>query len=223
MEYELRGLEPREYQKNIAETASKSNTLVVLPTGMGKTLIAVLVVINRLNKYPDSKILILSPTRPLSAQHRKSLEQYTSIDPEEIILLTGKIKPEDRVKLYETAKVIIATPQTIENDLKNERINLKNFSFVVFDEAHRAVKEYSYPYVAKRYLLQAANPLILGLTASPGGTREKINDICNNLFIKSVEIRSEVDEDVEEYVQPVEREFVYVDFPEEFKKIKTLL
>ena len=223
MEYELRGLEPREYQKNIAETASKSNTLVVLPTGMGKTLIAVLVVINRLNKYPDSKILILSPTRPLSAQHRKSLEQYTSIDPEEIIILTGKIKPEDRVKLYETAKVIIATPQTIENDLKNERINLKNFSFVVFDEAHRAVKEYSYPYVAKRYLLQAANPLILGLTASPGGTREKINDICNNLFIKSVEIRSEVDEDVEEYVQPVEREFVYVDFPEEFKKIKTLL
>jgi len=93
----------------------------------------------------------------------------------------------------------------------------------VFDEAHRAVKEYSYPYVAKRYLLQATNPLVLGLTASPGGTREKINDICNNLFIKSVEIRSEIDADVEKYVQPVEKQFVYVDFPEEFKKIKTLL
>lgn len=223
MEYEVRELEPREYQKNIAEAASKNNTLVVLPTGMGKTLIAVLVAVKRLNQYPESKILIMSPTRPLSAQHKKSLENYTSIDSEEIILLTGKIKPEDRTELYKNAKVIIATPQTIENDLKNNRISLKDFSFVVFDEAHRAVKEYSYPYVAKRYLLQSTNPLILGLTASPGATKERINDICNNLFIKTVEIRTEIDTDVEEYVQPIEKEFVYVDFPEEFKKIKKLL
>src|SRR4030042_559700 len=223
MKYSLKGLEPREYQKNIADTASKNNTLVVLPTGMGKTLIAVLVAVNRLNQYPESKILILSPTRPLSAQHKKSLESYTSIDQEEIILLTGRINPENRIELYEKGKIIIATPQTIENDLKNDKISLKDFSFVVLDEAHRAVKEYSYPYVAKRYLLQAANPLVLGLTASPGATREKINDICNNLFIKSVEIRTEVDTDVEEYVQPIQRDFVYVDFPEEFKKIRTLL
>jgi ERCC4-related helicase len=221
--YVIKGLEPRDYQKNIADTASKNNTLVVLPTGMGKTLIAVLVAVNRLNQYPDGKILILSPTRPLSAQHKKSLESYTSIDHEEIVLLTGKISPENRIGLYENAKVIIATPQTIENDLKSNRVSLKDFSFVVFDEAHRAVKEYSYPYVAKRYLLQAANPLILGLTASPGATREKINDICNNLHIKSVEIRTEIDTDVEEYVQPIQKDFVYVDFPEEFKKIRTLL
>lgn len=223
MGYELKELEPREYQKAIAETAGKKNTLVVLPTGMGKTLIAVLVAVKRLNQYPESKILILSPTRPLSAQHKKSFENFTSINPEEIILLTGKIKPEDRIKLYKEAKVIIATPQTIENDLENSRIDLKDFSFVVFDEAHRAVKDYSYPYVAKKYLLQSTNRLILGLTASPGATRERINDICDNLFIKAVEIRTEVDVDVEKYVQPIEKEFVYVDFPEEFQKIKNLL
>jgi ERCC4-related helicase len=221
--YAIKGLEPRDYQKNIADTASRDNTLVVLPTGMGKTLIAVLVAVKRLNQHPDSKILILSPTRPLSAQHKKSLGEYTSIDPEEIILLTGKVSPENRIELYEKAKVVIATPQTVENDLKKNRINLRNFSFVVFDEAHRAVKEYSYPYVAKRYLLQATNPLILGLTASPGATRERINDICNNLRIKNVEIRTEIDTDVEKYVQPIQRDFVYVDFPEEFKKIKSLL
>ncbi len=222
-EYKLKGPEPREYQKTIAETASKKNTLVVLSTGMGKTLISVLVAIERLNLYPESKVLILSPTRPLSAQHKKSFEEFTSIDPDEIILLTGKISPEDRMELYKKAKVIVATPQTIENDLVNDRLNLENFSFLTVDECHRSVKNYSYPMIAKKFMLQSKFPLILGLTASPGATHEKIDEIRSNLFIKAVEIRTELDTDVEQYVQPVQREFVYVDFPEEFKKIRTLL
>lgn len=96
----LKSVEPREYQKKIADTASQKNTLVVLPTGMGKTLISVLVGINRLEKYPESKILITAPTRPLNAQHKKSFEQFTTIDPEKIILITGKINPEEREQLY---------------------------------------------------------------------------------------------------------------------------
>lgn len=216
-------MKPREYQKNIAESASKENTLVVLPTGMGKTLISLLVAINRLDKYHASKIMILSPTRPLSAQHQKTFEDFTHIPNEEIILLTGKIKPEDRTVLYKKAQVIIATPQTIENDLEKGRINLKDFSFLVFDEAHRGVKEYAYSYVARKYRMQAEHPLILALTASPGGTKEKIQEICDNLFIKNVQIRDEKDLDVEKYVQVVENEIVYVELDENFRKIKTLL
>ena len=219
----LDSLEPRDYQKNIAKTASEKNTLVVLPTGMGKTLIALLIAVDRLEKFSDSKIMILSPTRPLSAQHQKTFENFTTIPKEEIILLTGRIRPEDRVELYKKSKVIIATPQTIENDLENNKIDLGDFSFIVFDEAHRAVKEYSYPYVAKKFRIQSKNPLILGLTASPGATQEKIQEICDNLFIKEVEIRSESDLDVEQYVQPIEHENIYVEMPEEFKKIKVLL
>jgi len=223
MEYKLRELEPREYQKAIAETASKKNTLVVLPTGMGKTLIAVLVGINRLEKYPESKILITAPTRPLNAQHKKSFEHFTEITPEEIILITGKIKPGEREKLYKKAKVVVATPQTIKNDLINGKLNLAEFSFVTFDEAHRCVKDYAYNYVAKKYKEQARHPLILGLTASPGGTYERIDEIRENLFIEAVEIRTEADKDVEAYVKPIEREWVYVDLPEEFQMIKGLL
>jgi Fanconi anemia group M protein len=189
--------EPREYQKSIAETASKKNTLVVLPTGMGKTLIAVLVGINRLEKYPESKILITAPTRPLNAQHKKSFEHFTEINPEEIVLITGKIKPEEREQLYKKAKVVVATPQTIRNDVANGKLNLEDFSFVTFDEAHRCVKDYAYNYVAKKYREQAKHPLILGLTASPGGTHEKIDEIRENLFIEAVEIRTEIDKDVE--------------------------
>ncbi|MBI2542706.1 MAG: DEAD/DEAH box helicase family protein [Candidatus Aenigmarchaeota archaeon] len=219
----LESLEPREYQRNIAKTAGEKNTLVVLPTGMGKTLISLLVASDRLEKFPESKIMILSPTRPLSTQHEKTFETFTTIPEDEIILLTGKIKPDDRVELYKKAKIIIATPQTIENDLENSKIDLSEFSFMVFDEAHRAVKEYAYPYIAKKFRLQSKYPLILGLTASPGAAQEKIQEICDNLFIKGVEIRSEGDVDVEEYVQPVEHENIYVEMPEEFKEITTLL
>jgi len=219
----LRGIEPREYQKSIAETALKNNTLVVLPTGMGKTLISVLVGIERLEKCPGSQIMITAPTRPLNAQHKKSFERLTSISPEEIILITGKINPVEREQLYKKGRVIVSTPQCIENDLKNGKLNLENFSFITFDECHRTVKDYAYTYVAKKYMEQAKWPLILGLTASPGGSYEKIETIRENLFIESVEIRTESDGDVRPYVKDVEKDWVYVDFPEEFKKIKVLL
>jgi len=223
MSVELKNIEPRDYQKSIAETATRKNTLVVLPTGMGKTLVAVLVAIERLKKFPESKILIMAPTRPLNAQHKKSFEQHTNINAEKIILLTGKILPGERTKLYEQATVVVATPQTIKNDVVEGRLHLKNFSFAVFDEAHRSVKDYAYTLVAKKYREQAEHPLILGLTASPGATEEKISEIKDTLFIQAVEIRSEQDEDVHQYVKEIQRDFVYVDFPEEFKMLRGML
>ncbi len=215
--------ESREYQTTIAQKAVERNTLVVLPTGMGKTLIAVLVGIERLNKYPSDKIMIMAPTRPLNAQHTKSFEKFTTVPKEDIALITGKYLPAKREQMYKDATIIAATPQCIRNDLKNGRLDLADFSFIIFDEAHRAVKGYAYTYIAKKYMLQAEHPLILGLTASPGSSRAKINEITENLFIKAAEIRSETDGDVQPYVQDIEREWVYVDFPEKYKKIKSLL
>lgn len=219
----LKEIEPREYQINIAETACKRNTLVVLPTGMGKTLIALLVAIKRLNQYPDGKILVMAPTRPLNAQHKKTFEKLTDLREEEIALVTGKIKPEKRVDFYKKSKVIIATPQTIQNDLNAGRVNLSDFVLVVFDECHRCVKEYAYTYVAKAYRQQAKHALILGLTASPGGSFERIEEIKKNLFIDAVEIRTELDEDVKKYVKPVTKDWIYVELTEEMKMIKGLL
>lgn len=216
-------IQPRAYQNAIAETASKKNTLVVLPTGMGKTLISILVGLERLEKFPDSKILITAPTRPLNAQHKKSFEKFTTIEPEAIVLITGKINPDEREKIYQKARVIATTPQSIRNDAKAGKLSFENFSSITFDEAHRCIKDYAYTFVAKKYMLQAKHPLILGLTASPGGSAEKINEICKNLFIDAVEIRSEIDEDVEPYVKAVKKEWVYVDLPEEFRSVKAFL
>ncbi len=220
---EIRNFTPRLYQETILNTASNKNTLVVLPTGTGKTKIAILLAINRLTKFPESKILICSPTKPLSSQISKEFKECTNLQENEIILLTGETSPEKRIDLWKNSKIIVATPQTIESDLKNNRISLENFSLLVIDEAHRSREKFANTIVAKIYVEQAKLPRILALTASPGGTREKIQDIQNNLFIEAVEIRSTQDEDVKEYIQEKDISWVEVHLPEEFKNIKHLI
>ncbi|MEM5778755.1 MAG: DEAD/DEAH box helicase [Candidatus Aenigmatarchaeota archaeon] len=216
-------IEARRYQEIILNTALKRNCLVVVSTGLGKTLISVLVTADRLYKYPDAKAMILSPTRPLCAQIQKVFQNTLEIEPEKIVLITGKIRPEDRELLYKQGKIIISTPQCISNDLNNNLINLKDFSVITFDEAQHAIGNYSYTHVAKKYIEQCKNPLILGLTASPGGSKEKISEICKNLFIDAVEIKTETDEDVKPYVKEIKTEFVKVELPENFKNAQAYL
>ena len=215
-------IEERLYQSHILNTAINKNTLVVLPTGTGKTNISVLLAAHRLEKYPDSKILIISPTRPLCAQHQKSFEKFFKIVGE-ISLITGVIPPAQRKKAYETSVIVIATPQTIENDVQNGILNLSDFSMLTVDEAHKAVGSYAYTYVAEKYMKQSKFPRILALTASPGSTREKIDVIRKNLSIDAVEIRTEIDEDVKPYIKEKEIEYVNVDLHEEMKKVQDKL
>src|SRR3989344_3982815 len=112
-------IEEREYQKNILETAVRKNTLCVLPTGLGKTNIAIMLAANRMENFPEKKILIMAPTRPLCAQHQKSFQSAFDIPSKEIILVTGQVMPQDRREIYKGFRIIISTPQCIEHDLKN--------------------------------------------------------------------------------------------------------
>jgi Fanconi anemia group M protein len=215
-------IEARTYQEAILNTASKKNTLCVLPTGLGKTTLAILLAAHRLEKFPDSKVLITAPTRPLCAQHQKTFTDCMNIPEEEIVLLTGKISPFEREDIYKKAKIISATPQTIQNDIQNNILDLSNFSILIVDEVHRAVKKYAYPFVARIYMERAKNPRILGLTASPGGDEEKIKVICKSLFVDAVEIRTELDEDVKSFIKSITSEYVKVDLPENLKTAQTL-
>ncbi len=211
-------IESRVYQASILNTAISKNTLCVIPTGLGKTSLAILLAAQRLEKIPESKILIVAPTRPLCEQHFNAFKNCLNIADDKFVLLTGKVSPVDREAYYDYAKVISATPQTIENDLKNGKLNLKDFSLLVIDEVHRAVKNYAYPFVAAKYIEQALHPRILGLTASPGSKGEQIKEICANLHAEAVEIRTELDEDVAEYVKQTNFEVVRVDLGREMEK-----
>jgi len=211
---------PRAYQTTIFETTKKHNTLVVLPTGLGKTLIALLLSEHRIKKYPKSKILFLAPTRPLVEQHYNYFKKRL---PYESHMFTGKINAKKREELWKSTKIIFSTPQCIENDLKNERIDLKDVSLLIEDESHRCLKNYAYAYVAKRYLKEAKNPRLLGLTASPGSDASVIKKICENLGIDAVEIRTRESHDVKPYLQKLKKEIIKIELTKELQDIRFLL
>ncbi len=210
---------PRLYQQTILGTAVKSNTLTVLPTGMGKTAIALLLATQRLKTYPNSKILMLAPTKPLCDQHKSTFIKHLDIPQENIVVFTGAINSAKRQLLWKDAQVIISTPQGFENDVINRRITFKEVSLLVFDECHHATGDYSYVWLAEHYDKTAINKRILALTASPGADAEKIREICQNLKIEKVEVRTNNDPDVKPYVQKTETEWIELKFPEELKKV----
>jgi len=215
-------LQLRDYQESILETARKKNTLCVLPTGLGKTGIAMLLAIERM-RIGGGKVLILAPTKPLVNQHYKAFLDFLNIDEKDIFVLTGEIRPSERKSIYLDKKIIFATPQTIQNDLRTGKMSFRDFSLLVLDEIHHAIGGYAYPYIVSKYLEQSSDPRILGLTASPGGTEEKIKEICKNSGIEAVEIRTEEDIDVSPWVKEKNTEWVSIELPESFIKIKEVL
>ena len=215
-------IEPRAYQQAIFETAKGRNSLVVLPTGMGKTLIALLLAMHRLEKFPKSKILFLAPTRPLAEQHLEYFKKHLPDLYADMTLFTGKVKASDREELWAKSSIIFSTPQCIAHDIKAERFDLRDVSLLIEDECHRCLKNYDYTFVVKKYKEQAENPRVLGLTASPGSNPEIINSICKNLGIEAIEIRHRYSEDVKPYIQELKQEFIKVDLPDEFSKIRIL-
>lgn len=216
-------MEARNYQKAIFEKAKDNNTLVVLPTGLGKTLIALMLAQDRLKKHPTEKIIFLAPTRPLIEQHyhyfKKNLpELYADLQ-----LFTGEVPAEKRKEIFQTAEIIFSTPQCIANDLQKYFYTLSDTSLLIIDEAHRCLKNYDYTTVVNYYKQQASHQRILGLTASPGSDLEKVKEICTHLDIREIEIRTRDSEDVRPYLQELEFDKVLVPFPKEFLEIKILL
>ena len=209
-------LEAREYQRRIAEVAASTNTLVVLPTGLGKTIIAILVASELLRKHPESKVMVLAPTRPLVLQHLRSFGAHLKLPEGSMAALTGTVDPGEREVLWMKSRVIFATPQTVYNDVRHGRVSLQDVVLAVFDEAHRSVKDYTYTKLATAYRETALRPRIMGLTASPGASKDKVGEIKRNLYIEAVEARSEESEDVKGYVERTRMETVRVRVPDEY-------
>ena len=203
----------RHYQENIAHRCKSKNSLVVLPTGLGKTIIGIILMAYRLLEYSEAKIIILAPTRPLVSQHKAACEKYLNIPLEHICLLNGKLPPEKRYQLFIKSKLIIATPQVIKNDVKRGRYELNQVSLIIFDEAHHTKGNYAYNFISKEYMNSCTDPLILGFTASPGKDYEYIQQLCNNLFIENIAFRTYDDEDVVDYIHDVDTFIERIDLP----------
>ena len=213
--------EARIYQQVLAADVLKNgNTMIVAPTALGKTIIAILVAADRLQKFKGSKILILAPSKPLTIQHEENFKHFLNVP---CTSITGAVKTDEREKRWNESQVICATPQTVESDLLNERYTLDDVSLVVFDECHHAVGSYSYVYLASRYVKECQNHLILGLTASPGHDKNKIKEVCENLFIQDITIKTEEDPDVKPYFNPINIDWIKVEMGPRLEKIRDLV
>ena len=205
-------IEARSYQTAIADSALSANTLVVLPTGMGKTAVALLVAAARID---SGKILMLAPTKPLVEQHLRYFSKNLLLEEGDVVMFTGSTASPKRVEAWNSARFVVATPEVIKNDLIAGRYDLEDVSLLIVDECHRTVGNYAYVFIGRRYNETASSPLVLGMTASPGSDPEHVAEICEHLSITSVESRVETDADVRPYVHERDLEYMTLELPED--------
>ena len=212
-------IERRAYQRRLADTASEDHTLVCLPTGLGKTTVSLLVTADRLHEIGGTA-LFLAPTKPLVQQHAAFYREALTVPDDEITVFTGEVRPDDRADLWTESRVVIATPQVVENDLIGGRISLADVTHLTFDECHRATGDYAYVYIAERYHADAEAPLVTGMSASPGGDEEAIMTVCENLGLREVAVMTEDDADVAEYTHDTDVEWERVTLPDRILEIR---
>ncbi|MFC7140881.1 DEAD/DEAH box helicase [Halosimplex aquaticum] len=213
-------LEDRRYQRELADAALRTHTLVCLPTGLGKTTVSLLVTAERLAGDVVNKSLLLAPTKPLVQQHADFYREALEVHDDEIVVYTGDTRPDDRADLWSGARVVVATPEVVENDLVGSRIDLTDVVHCTFDECHRATGDYAYNYIAERYHEQARDPLATGMSASPGDDEEAILEVCHNLGLRQVEVMTEEDADVDDYTHETSVDWERIELPETVVEIR---
>lgn len=210
-------VEKRDYQVNLAKQAAAENCIVVLPTGLGKTAIAVQVMSDYLSRGTGG-VLFLAPTRVLVNQHYEFLKSALTID--DISLITGEDLIQKRKKLWSNS-VICATPEITKNDLDRQIVSADQFNLVIFDEVHRTIGDYAYSGIAERFT--NSNARILGMTATLPSEKEKATELVTKLRISSVAERTDESPDVKPYIQETNTEWIKVELPPEMKVIQKFL
>ncbi|KAI5363134.1 putative ribonuclease III domain, helicase, dicer dimerization domain-containing protein [Septoria linicola] len=153
---------PREYQIELFERAKQQNTIAVLDTGSGKTLIAVLLlrwtidneIEHRAEGMPSKISFFLVASVTLVYQQFSVLEWDGARWQREF---------------FEN-KVIVCTAEILNQALAHSYISMNQINLLIFDEAHHTKKNHSYARIIKDFYLTeepASRPRVFGMTASP--------------------------------------------------------
>ncbi|XP_053206455.1 Fanconi anemia group M protein homolog [Panonychus citri] len=206
----------RDYQYSIVHQSLFNNTLVVLPTGLGKTLIAAVVMYNLYLWYPRCKIVFMAPTRPLVKQQMEACFDIVGIPREDIVELTGHTSPCKRQEEWLTKRLFFLTPQVMQNDLfLNDYCPAEQIKCIVVDEAHKATGGYAYTRVIEEVYKRNTQFRVLALSATPGKDLVHIKQVLKNLLISKIEYRSEESLDVQKYTHNRRVETIVVQLDEE--------
>ncbi|KAJ3083069.1 hypothetical protein HDU99_000744 [Rhizoclosmatium hyalinum] len=189
----------REYQFNVIQASMFQNTLVALPTGLGKTFIAAVVMFNFYRWFPEGKIVFMAPTKPLVAQQIEACYKITGIPQQDTDEMTGAAKVEDRRRSWAAKRVFFLTPQVMQNDLSRGTCPADKVVLVVVDEAHRASGKHAYCEVVRILTDEKSTFRVLALTATPGADVKTVQNVIDNLQISKIEIRTEDSLDIKPY------------------------
>ncbi|XP_018619636.2 Fanconi anemia group M protein isoform X2 [Scleropages formosus] len=187
----------REYQLKISGAALFHNTLVCLPTGLGKTFIASVVMYNFYRWYPSGRIVFMAPTKPLVAQQIEACFRVMGIPQDHMAELTGSTQARSRRDLWRSRRVFFLTPQVMVNDLSRQTCPADQVKCVVIDEAHKALGNHAYCQVVKELAKQTRQFRVLALSATPGGDIKAVQQVISNLLISHIELRSEESPDIQ--------------------------
>ncbi|NMC04579.1 MAG: DEAD/DEAH box helicase family protein, partial [Candidatus Lokiarchaeota archaeon] len=180
-------LAPRPYQASAARASIGRNTLLVLPTGLGKTIVALLHVQAILSSAPAGISLMMAPTKALLVQHRDLFQRHLAIPGAALAIVDGETTPDNRRTFYQSLAgkrvVLFMTPQTVQHDLEKGRLPREAIIDLVVDEAHHATRGDPYALVYTYLREHHIQPRVLAMTASPGETEQRIIDVCQNLGI----------------------------------------
>ncbi|KZO99737.1 P-loop containing nucleoside triphosphate hydrolase protein [Calocera viscosa TUFC12733] len=190
----------RDYQFNIVQAALFKNTLVALPTGLGKTFIAGVLMLNYYRWFPQGKVVFVAPTKPLVSQQIRACHEICGIPVEDAVEMTGETPQAQRERYWQSKRVVYMTPQTLQNDLTREVVDPRDIILIVIDEAHKGTGNYAYATVVR--FMMAKNPhfRILALTATPGSKPDTVQEIIDCLHIGHIEIRDERSLDLKQYI-----------------------
>ena len=207
-------IEARAYQLDAVNESLAGSMLLVLPTAAGKTAVAWMLIAEKLIEKVG-KILFIAPTVALVNQHLKGINKILALKEIEPISITGQNMANKRAEMWISSRIVIATPQVVRNDIINGILSIEEYSLVIFDEAHHCTGEHAMAQVGRLYNSKSQNPLILGMTASPGSNISQVEEICKNLNLERIHLRTPEDPMISEYLSNLEVQEIKVNVPEE--------
>ncbi|XP_067410812.1 Fanconi anemia group M protein isoform X2 [Emydura macquarii macquarii] len=210
----------RAYQVRMARAALLANTLVCLPTGLGKTFVAAVVLYNFYRWFPSAKVLFLAPTKPLVAQQMEACARVMGIPPHHMAEMTGGTHVLNRKEIWHNKRVFFLTPQVMVNDLSRGTCPAVEIKCLVIDEAHKALGNYAYCQVVKELSKYTHEFRILALSATPGSDTKALQEVISNLLIAQIELCSEDSPEIQPYSHERQVEKIVVPLGEELAEIQ---
>ena len=208
------GVEARAYQIRSLRSSLTSSSLMVMPTGFGKTAVEWMAMAEFLLKN-NGKILLIAPTTGLVEQQERMAKEMINLEPEKISRYTGEIAPKNRPEIWRKSRIIMATSQVIRNDAQSGAIDLSEVALLIVDEAHHATGNHAYAQVGDLYLTAKPDAIVLAATASPGSSERNILEVASRLGIERLDVSRREEPLLQPYGVELNNEPVRIELPDE--------